>query len=627
MRQSLDQFEVAFEREAAIEEAPRGAAQRAANRSRARASSRTEQRGRVRFSVLVVALTATVVTVVVVMFEVLAWLVAAERREPALRPRSLELVERLVDALSRGSSPAGTFRLGPDRDVDLLAEDRMSRGASIPMPHLVAGDGRTEISISSPIMMLWLVFRVRTSIARSPEVGGRGVPGPWRVNPGSRSHSGPPPTPVAREVRSNRALAGQSLGTPGSATRHGRKAPPLTAEPDPRLGARGSHRRLDRPSARDLRLGAARVPPPPRPPARRRARRSTSATRSRPRSRPTLAARRSRGGRERRGGRGRGGRREEDEARRRTPRADDERPRRRRRRRGGRGRRRGGATLEGSFDHGEEDGYGLWLDPEIKDNPVYAEHWAGHRPVGVTVEADQIVIRRPATTTERPWAPRRVLDPAGEPRAARETRCGWPGPPASAPGPARFRRRLALPGVSGTLARCRRGLERVQVGRVRAVVDQAALVACAPRSARRRTGTRRSARRLLPRGRPCGSRRRRSRPRLGAAEPSRRRALVGPPSRRRSPSPSEARRAARRAARRRSPAAAPRARAARAPRAPARRRSRSPRPRRPTRPSCASGGRWLPGITRRQEQRQRTTSNSAATIASTTQLRGLGQAA
>ena len=77
------------------------------------------------------------------------------------------------------------------------------------------------------------------------------------------------------------------------------------------------------------------------------------------------------------------------------PREDgDDRPRRRRRRRGGRGRRRGGAALEGSFDHGEKDGYGLWLDPKIQENPVYAEHWAGHKPVRVTVEADQIVIRR-----------------------------------------------------------------------------------------------------------------------------------------------------------------------------------------------------------------------------------------
>jgi hypothetical protein len=68
---------------------------------------------------------------------------------------------------------------------------------------------------------------------------------------------------------------------------------------------------------------------------------------------------------------------------------------RRRGRRGGRGRGRKKSTgpLEGTFDHGEE-GYGLWLDPEVADNPTYAEHWAGHRAVVVTVEEDQIVIRR-----------------------------------------------------------------------------------------------------------------------------------------------------------------------------------------------------------------------------------------
>jgi hypothetical protein len=76
---------------------------------------------------------------------------------------------------------------------------------------------------------------------------------------------------------------------------------------------------------------------------------------------------------------------------------DEERsPRRRRSRRGGRG-RKGGARaavpLEGTFDHGEE-GYGLWLDPAIQDDPIYAEHWAGHRPIEVTVEEEQIVIRR-----------------------------------------------------------------------------------------------------------------------------------------------------------------------------------------------------------------------------------------
>lgn len=77
-----------------------------------------------------------------------------------------------------------------------------------------------------------------------------------------------------------------------------------------------------------------------------------------------------------------------------TARASDggERPKRRRRRgrRGGRRRK----ELEATFDHGETDGYGLWLDPAVKDNQVYAEHWAGKREVSVRIDPDQIVIRR-----------------------------------------------------------------------------------------------------------------------------------------------------------------------------------------------------------------------------------------
>src|SRR3954466_4788087 len=61
----------------------------------------------------------------------------------------------------------------------------------------------------------------------------------------------------------------------------------------------------------------------------------------------------------------------------------DDKPRRRRGRRGGRG-RKGGArgarkALEGTFDHGDE-GYGLWLDPALQDDPIYAEHRAGPPP-------------------------------------------------------------------------------------------------------------------------------------------------------------------------------------------------------------------------------------------------------
>jgi hypothetical protein len=69
--------------------------------------------------------------------------------------------------------------------------------------------------------------------------------------------------------------------------------------------------------------------------------------------------------------------------------------RRRRRRRGGRGRGRGRRReIEATFDHGEKDGYGLWFDPAVKDDPVYAEHWAGKRALKVTIEPERIVLER-----------------------------------------------------------------------------------------------------------------------------------------------------------------------------------------------------------------------------------------
>jgi CBS domain containing-hemolysin-like protein len=77
MRQSIAQFETAFEQEAALERRRRKQLrQRAANRSRARRIQRSEQHGNVAFSALVIGLTLTVVTVTVVMFETLAWLMS-----------------------------------------------------------------------------------------------------------------------------------------------------------------------------------------------------------------------------------------------------------------------------------------------------------------------------------------------------------------------------------------------------------------------------------------------------------------------------------------------------------------------------------------------------------------------
>jgi hypothetical protein len=75
MRQSLADWELAFEHEMALDRRRRAQLrQRAAARSRARRIQRTEKSGKVRFSVLFGALALTVVTVTVVMFETLALL-------------------------------------------------------------------------------------------------------------------------------------------------------------------------------------------------------------------------------------------------------------------------------------------------------------------------------------------------------------------------------------------------------------------------------------------------------------------------------------------------------------------------------------------------------------------------
>jgi hypothetical protein len=63
-----------------------------------------------------------------------------------------------------------------------------------------------------------------------------------------------------------------------------------------------------------------------------------------------------------------------------------------RRRRGGRGRGKRLPSYEAVLDTGDE-GYGFWLDGAVRDDPLFAEHWADRRAIVVKIEPDQIVIR------------------------------------------------------------------------------------------------------------------------------------------------------------------------------------------------------------------------------------------
>jgi cold shock CspA family protein len=57
-----------------------------------------------------------------------------------------------------------------------------------------------------------------------------------------------------------------------------------------------------------------------------------------------------------------------------------------------RGPREPESVFEGVLDHGERDGWGLWLDPAIAEDPIWKEHWVGVEAVTVKVAEDSIVL-------------------------------------------------------------------------------------------------------------------------------------------------------------------------------------------------------------------------------------------
>ena len=57
-----------------------------------------------------------------------------------------------------------------------------------------------------------------------------------------------------------------------------------------------------------------------------------------------------------------------------------------------RGHREPESVFEGVLDHGERDGWGLWLDPSVADDPTWKAHWAGVESVTVKVAEDSIVL-------------------------------------------------------------------------------------------------------------------------------------------------------------------------------------------------------------------------------------------
>jgi cold shock CspA family protein len=62
-----------------------------------------------------------------------------------------------------------------------------------------------------------------------------------------------------------------------------------------------------------------------------------------------------------------------------------------------RGPREPESVFEGVLDHGERDGWGLWFDPSIAEDPIWKEHWSGVESVVVKVAEDSIVLEADGT--------------------------------------------------------------------------------------------------------------------------------------------------------------------------------------------------------------------------------------
>jgi cold shock CspA family protein len=90
-----------------------------------------------------------------------------------------------------------------------------------------------------------------------------------------------------------------------------------------------------------------------------------------------------------------------------------------------RGLREPETVFEGVLDHGERDGWGLWLDPAIAEDPIWKEHWASVDAVVVKVAEDSIVLEadrgepREASEGEN-GSPARAASPDGQTETAAE---------------------------------------------------------------------------------------------------------------------------------------------------------------------------------------------------------------
>ncbi len=88
------------------------------------------------------------------------------------------------------------------------------------------------------------------------------------------------------------------------------------------------------------------------------------------------------------------------------------------------------SVFEGVLDHGERDGWGMWFDPSVADDPIWKEYWVGVDSVTVKVAEDSIVLEAASRAQQSitPSAPKSETGDGSGPQAAAPTVEAAPAP-------------------------------------------------------------------------------------------------------------------------------------------------------------------------------------------------------
>jgi cold shock CspA family protein len=117
------------------------------------------------------------------------------------------------------------------------------------------------------------------------------------------------------------------------------------------------------------------------------------------------------------------------------------------------------SVFEGVLDHGEHDGWGMWFDPSVADDPIWKEHWANVDSVVVKVAEDSIVLE--AARDASPSAPQDAspdeLNNGSDLQAATPTVKTFPGTPSAAVEPAETSEPAAESEVAASMSRREQG--------------------------------------------------------------------------------------------------------------------------------------------------------------------------